>query len=158
VRVTSREPLPQSRVLGLTILFVAVVALVVSILLVVSTDPAQPRSTRVGESTEHVGWQSIVYRDAQVDVPGDWERMDASECGGRVDGWGPATTAACGGGEDGVVFFLESTYDPVNGPGEVLPVGGTGTVAGYEIADEVAVTAQGSAAEVRQILASVHRR
>src|SRR4051794_24305803 len=89
------SPMPQRRVLGLTVLFVALVVLVISVVLMVQNVKAKPRSIWIAESSAQTGWQTLAYRDAQVDVPGDWERMDVSNCDAKVDGWAPPGATDC---------------------------------------------------------------
>lgn len=102
-----------TRRLPVVLAFVAV--LVATALVVWSAADRGPRAEVVGDSSRD-GWHTIEYDGAQVDIPGDWELVDPSECEFQFETWAPPATAGCTGGA-GVSFYGSATFDPAHRPG-----------------------------------------
>jgi hypothetical protein len=118
-------------------------------------EPPISRSTGTTED----GWKQVTYRGVDLEVPGEWERLDATGCTEDVEHWGPADLDPCAA--DRGLWFLESaTFDPPTGPGVhsvpvsiSLPAGGWG---GYVTRGKVVVdVADDDQAVARRILQSV---
>ena len=62
------------------------------------------------------GWQTVEYRDIQVDVPSAWERLDMSGCEFQFVQWAPPDSGPCGL-QGGAAFYGSATFDPKHGPG-----------------------------------------
>ncbi|MET0839500.1 MAG: hypothetical protein ABWY19_12000 [Marmoricola sp.] len=71
-------------------------------------DPFQPRET--------AAWKTIEHEGVRVDIPGDWEGADVSDCEFRFVRWTPPDADPCGNG-GGVAFYVSATFDPLHRPG-----------------------------------------
>jgi hypothetical protein len=118
-------------------------------------DPPVSRATGTTED----GWQQVTYRGVTVEVPADWERLDADGCRRSNEHWGPADLAPCA--DDRGLWFMESaTFDPSTAPGvhatpasANLPEGGWG---GYVTRGKVVVdVVDADQAAARRVLQSV---
>ncbi|WP_300681014.1 hypothetical protein [Nocardioides sp.] len=157
--MSSSTSVSQARVLGLTVLFVALVAAVVSAVLMIQHVEAQPRSIRIGDTAGHAGWQTVGYGDVQVSIPGDWKRLDIDGCESKPDAWAPKDTPACDLTTSITFVGDTASFDPIGGPGVVTDPDGNGHHAGYQVVGRIAVTAEATDAdEVREILDSVAHR
>jgi hypothetical protein len=144
------------------IIVVLVVGLVVAgyagYRLVTEEPDREPPVSRATGTTDD-GWQQVTYRGVDLEVPGEWQRLDATGCVSDVEHWGPADLDPCA--DDRGLWFLESaTFDPAVGPGvhnvpvsDNLPDGGWG---GYVTRGKVVVdVVDDDQAVARRILQSV---
>jgi hypothetical protein len=110
----------------------------------------------VSTQSSREGWQRLEYGDVRVDVPQDWTLQDSDECRGRVEHWGPPTTATCGE-RPGVSFLGSSTFDAGTEPRTVTSSreAGVRSWSGYVILRDVVVHATGGdRAVVAEVLGS----
>jgi hypothetical protein len=93
------------------------------------------------------GWQTVEYRNVQVDVPADWVRVDTGKCEFQSVQWAPAGLPPCRM-TAGVVFYGAATFDPAHGPG--VRKGEGKTWSGYVFAGDLAVYSAGTDRELVQ--------
>lgn len=110
-------------------------------------------SERVGDAESRVGWQTIKYEDVRVDIPGEWRRMDTSDCPFQVERWGEPGSDSCGRQGAGVSFLADMGITRY-GPGEVRTFQGGSIWSGYVEVAQMAVSADGSKQVVEGVLAS----
>ncbi|GGD08316.1 hypothetical protein [Nocardioides daphniae] len=85
----------------------------------------EPHARVVDDRVEPGGWKTLAYESVEVDVPGDWQRLDMDDCEWQFERWAPPGTDPCAPDAVGVAFYGSATFDAAVGP-DVITAGDDG--------------------------------